>query len=208
MKLLTAPATPFGRKAKMTAAIKGLVDAIEFIDVDTSSGNDPAILRANPLGKIPVLILDDQTSIFDSKVICEYLDYLGPNPPLIPTSGPERWQCLTRAAAADGVMEASVLIVYESRFRPEEHRLATWVDRQQAKIDTGLQFFENQLASAPASDFASGMQPDYADVCLACALGYLDIRAGGTWRPANPKLASWLGDFASNVPAFAASAPR
>lgn len=208
MKLLTAPATPFGRKAKMTAAIKGLVDAIEFVDVDTSSGNDPAILRANPLGKIPVLILDDQTSIFDSKVICEYLDCLRPTPKLIPASGPERWQCLTRAAAADGVMEASVLIVYESRFRPEECRLASWVARQQAKIDTGLEYFEKQFASEPATTFANGKSPDYADVCLACALGYLDLRAGGNWRPANPKLVAWLSDFADHVPAFSATVPR
>ncbi len=208
MKLLTAPATPFGRKAKMTAAIKGLLDAIAFIDVDTSSGNDPEIARVNPLGKIPVLILDDGTSIFDSKVICEYLDSLTADPRLIPASGPQRWDCLTKASAADGIMEAAVLIVYESRFRPEEHRLSSWVARQQSKIDAGLRSFEDRLARSSQSAFAKGDTPDYADVCLACALGYLDLRAGGEWRSANPKLVAWLESFAEHVPGFAASAPR
>ncbi len=207
MKLLTAPGTPFGRKAKMTAAIKGLLEAIEFIDVDTSSGNDPEISRANPLGKIPVLILDDGTSIFDSKVICEYLDCLTPEARLIPASGPQRWDCLTQASAADGIMEAAVLIIYESRFRPEEHRLASWVARQQTKIDAGLKSFEDRLASSSQREFAASAGPDYADVCLACALGYLDLRTGGTWRPAHPRIVTWLESFAENVPGFAASAP-
>lgn len=199
MKLLSAPASPFGRKAKMTALIKGLAARLAIETVDTLQAN-PRLAAENPLSKIPVLILDDGTQLYDSRVVCEYLDSLAATPRLIPAAGLDRFRCLTRAALADGLMEAAVLIVYEGRFRPEDKRVPSWLARQQAKIDGGLDHLE---ASLPAW----GGEPDYADVALACALGYLDFRLGGSWRPGRPRLVAWLDAFAGSVPAFDATRP-
>jgi len=204
MKLLTAPPSPFGRKVKLVAHIKGLIDDIEVVPADTMSDPDGSLAAANPLGKIPVLLLEDGTAIFDSKVICEYLDAQSEEPVLFPRCGPERWTCLTRAAAADGVMEAAVLIVYEARFRPAEMRVASWVDRQREKIDRGLASFE--AAARTGAD--RNAVHDYAAVTLACCLQYLDLRLGGdAWRPRCPSLVSWLDGFAAEVPGFAKTAP-
>lgn len=120
MKLLSAQASPYGRKVKITAALKGVADQIETKAVDTLPLVNEELRRENPLSKIPVLILEDGTQIFDSHVICEYLDSLTPEPRLFPPSGPERFRTLTLAALADGILDAALLLVYEKRFRPED----------------------------------------------------------------------------------------
>jgi glutathione S-transferase len=199
MKLLSALPSPFGRKVKMTARLKGLDGSIAVELVDTSKPN-PALAAQNPLAKIPVLILDDGTQIYDSHVICEYLDSLAPAPRLFPSGGLERYRMLTRAALADGLLDAAILIVYESRFRPEAQRVQGWLDRQHAKIDGGL----DHLEAAPPVWTGT---PDYADVTLACALGYLDLRLEGAWRARCPRLVAWLDAFARDVPAFEATRP-
>ena len=200
MQLLSSPLSPYGRKVRLAAAIKGLHDAIETVAVDTNPGDSIEINSANPLGKIPILIVAD-LQIFDSHVICEYLDSLTPAPVLFPKSGPERWKTLVLASLADGILDAALLLVYEKRFRPEERWHAPWQQRQQAKIDRAL----DHLEKGPP---AWGASPDYGHLTLAAALGYLDFRHEGKWRAAHPQLISWLDRFAKAVPAFEATRPK
>ena len=199
MRLYSAPASPFVRKVAMTARIKGLLDQIDVIHADTRSAN-PVLASANPLSKIPALVLADGTALYDSCVICEYLDSLAPQPLLFPASGMARFTGLTRAALADGIMEAGVLMVYEQRFRPADKWVPEWIARQQAKVDAGLAHLE---ATLPA--FMG--QPDYSLIAVACALGYLDLRFGLTWRATHPRLKAWLAAFSAAVPAFDATQP-
>ncbi|MCB1547501.1 MAG: glutathione S-transferase [Hyphomicrobiaceae bacterium] len=196
MQLLFSPSSPFVRKVLLVAAVKGLSDKLKERKTDTTS-NDPELARVNPLGKIPALALDDGTTIYDSQVICEYLDSLAPSPKLFP-DGAARWPALTLGALADGILEAALLMVYEGRYRPEGMRVQAWVDRQQSKIDRALAYLEAK--GAPAGI-------DYGTITLACALGYLDFRHGGKWRAGHPKLVAWLDAFAAKVPAFDASKP-
>jgi glutathione S-transferase len=199
MKLLSSPASPFGRKVVMTIAIKNLADMVEVLGVDATKG-DASLNAANPLGRIPALITDGGEAIHDSHVICEYLDTIGTGPVLVPRSGAERWRTLTLASLADGLIEQALLQVYEGRYRPENMRVQAWIDRLQSKIDRTLAHLE---AAPPSWD----AHPDYAHLTLAAALGYMDFRHAGRWRAAHPRMVAWLDRFAAAVPAFAASAP-
>ncbi|HWB45399.1 MAG TPA: glutathione S-transferase [Hyphomicrobiaceae bacterium] len=201
MKLLHSPLSPYVRKVKMTAIMKGLMDKIEIVPADTMVLNNPEINRVNPLAKIPALITEDGTAVFDSHVICEYLDGLAPSPVLFPREARERIKTLTLASLADGILDAALLLVYEKRFRPEEKWHAPWQERQQTKIDEAL----NYLEKAPP---AWGASPDYGHLTLAAALGYLDFRHDGKWRAGHPKLVAWLDKFAKAVPAFEATRPQ
>lgn len=199
MKLLAAGPSPYVRKARMTAQIKGLGARVELVSRDAA---DLAELRArNPLAKIPVLFTDDGAVIYDSHVICEYLDSLAPNPVLFPRDGAARWRTLTLAALGDGMLDAALLLVYEGRYRSQEMRVQTWVDMQQAKIDTALDVLE----SAPPS---WNGHPDYGHLSVAAALGYLDFRLAGRWRDKHPGMVAWLARFASAVPAFGDTTPQ
>ena len=199
MQLLASPLSPYARKVRLVAAIKGLGDRVTMVPADTNPGDSVAINTANPLGKIPVLIVEG-LHIFGSHVICEYLDSLAPAPMLFPKVGPARWDTLVRASLADGVLEAALLLVYEQRFRPEDKWHAPWQQRQQAKIDRALDSLERRPPATPAV-------PDYGDVTLACALGYLDFRHAGVWRGPHPRLVAWLDAFAATTPAFAETRP-
>ena len=200
MKLLTAPASPFGRKVKMCAIMKGVLPQIEILLPDIGAPFHEALRRENPLSKVPVLIREDGSPLYDSPVICEYLDSLAPEPRLIPPAGPERFRTLTLAALGDGIADAAVLIIYEKRFRPPEMWVQTWVDRQQLKVDSGL----DDLEAAPP---AWGAHPDYGHIAIASVLGYLDFRLEGKWRAGRPRLVAWLDKFAAEVPAWAESRP-
>lgn len=193
--LRSSPASPFGRKVKMAALELGLMDRIEIVPADT---NDPAeaLRQQNPLGKIPTLVLEDGTALFDSRVIVDYLDHLSSGK-LIP-AGEARFTQLRLQALADGICDAALLKVYEGRFRPEESRNANWVAHQDGKVARGLEALE---AAPPA--FAD--RPHIGEIALACALGYLDLRFEGKWQADHPKLVAWLGDFAARVPAFEAT---
>ncbi len=193
MILRSSPPSPFGRKVKLAAAVLGLTDQIKIDVTDTS---DPGLKRQNPLGKIPTLVLDDGFCLYDSAVICEYLDSLKGGA-LFP-SGAARWPALRLAALAGGLMEAALLLVYEKRIRPEGTWNAQWIEMQQQKIDAGLDHLEQAQGKL-------GAKPDIGEIGLACALGYLDLRHQGKWRAAHPKLVAWLDDFAAKVPAFEAT---
>ena len=201
LKLLSNPLSPYGRKVKMALLMKGLAKEIEIVAVDTNPGDNVEINSTNPLGKIPALMVDGKAPIFDSHVICEYLDSLSAAPVLFPKSGPERWKTLVLASLADGILDAALLLVYEKRFRPAEKWHAPWQQRQQAKIDRAIDALEK---SPPAW----GASPDYGHLTLAAALGYLDFRHEGKWRAGHPQLVAWLDRFAKEVPAFEATRPK
>ncbi len=200
MKLLSSPLSPYGRKVKVAARMKGVLDQIKIEQTDTNSPDNKALRKENPLSKIPVLILPNGTQLYDSHVICEYLDSLKPSPKLFPASGAERFNTLTLGALGDGVLDAALLLVYERRFRPEDKWVAAWIDRQQAKIDDALDHLETNPP-------LWGVGPDYGHLTIACALGYLDFRHEGKWRVKHPKLVRWLDQFVSAVPAFAETKP-
>lgn len=191
--LRSSPASPFGRKVKIAAHLLGLMDRIEITAADTTDPAEP-LRQQNPLGKIPTLVLPDGTTLFDSRVIMEYLDHLAGGSKLFP-QGEERFFQLRLQALADGLMDAALIQVYEVRFRPEDGRNAAWVAHHAGKASRALLALE---LAPPAFD---GM-PRIGEITLACALGYLDLRFEGKWRSEHPKLVAWLDDFAARVPAF------
>ena len=195
MKLTASKASPFVRKVVLTIALKGLQDQVEPADDD-----DRVIRGQNPLHKIPTLLLNDGTIVQDSHVICEYLDALNPQPRLFPEDVKQRVRALTLASLGDGIMEAALMVMFESRFRPADNWVQTWVDRQQKKVDDGVHWLENNILTINAT-------PDYGHLTIACALGYLDFRQQGAWRKGHPKLIAWLDDFARRVPAFGETIP-
>jgi glutathione S-transferase len=199
MKLFYSPASPFVRKVLLVAEMRGLDSKIDKVKTDATKG-DADLNRANPLGKLPCLTANGE-AIHDSHVICEYLDSIGTSgTPLFPPNGPARWRTLTLAALADGILDAALIAVYERRYRPENMVVQSWLDRQWGKINSAL----GDLEKAPPAWNGS---PDYGHITLACALGYLDFRHGGTWRASHPNLVAWLDRFSSAVPAFKATTP-
>jgi glutathione S-transferase len=198
MQLRSSPASPFGRKVKIAAHYLGLFDRVTVVPADTNDPQD-SLRQQNPLGKIPVLLLDEGTALYDSRVILDYLDFLAGGGRIIP-AGPARYDVLTRQALADGIMDASLLRVYEGRFREAEHHSARWLEVQTGKVERGLASFEKRAgAFDPALDAGS--------IALACALGYLDLRFAGAWRQDYPGLLAWLTEFEAQVPSFASTRP-
>ena len=193
MKLRSAGPSPFGRKVRIAAAALGLAGDITVENTDTMDEDD-SIRRQNPLGKIPALILDDGRVLYDSRVIVEYLDAITGGGRLLPADLDARMEALRLAALADGVMDAAILISYESRYRPDQDPYEPWVAHQRGKIERGLAALE---AEPPAIDPLT-----VAPISLACALGYLEFRKQVDWRQGNPGLIQWLDDFAAAVPAF------
>ena len=199
MILRFSPASPFVRKVRIAAAILGLERDIKNEPADTLDPSD-SVRRQNPLGKIPSLILDDGTVLYDSRVIIEYLDYRAGGGRIIPTAPPARFAALTQQALCDGILDAGVLRVYEGRFRPAEHHVAKWIEHQTGKMTRALAVLE---ADPPGL----GSPPHVGQITAACALGYLDFRFEGTWRRDHPRLVAWLDRFAAAVPAFAETRP-
>jgi glutathione S-transferase len=198
MILRSSSASPFVRKIRIAAAVLGFSDRIEIEPADTSDPADSVRLQ-NPIGKIPTLLLDDGRSLYDSAVILEYFDWLAGGGKLIPT-GAERFDVLTRAALADGVIDAAILRVYEQRWRDAATHSPRWLEHQTGKINRGLAALE----AAPPDP----AKVDVASIGLACALGYLDLRFAAAWRKERPKLVPWLDAFSAAVPAFEATRHR
>ena len=193
--LRSSPASPFGRKVKIAAIELGLMDRIEVVAADTTDPSE-VLRQQNPLGKIPTLVLEDGMVLFDSRVIVEYLDHLAGGK-LLPSDG-ARFAQLRLQALADGICDAALLQVYEARFRPEDTRNADWLAHQDGKVARGLAALEAAPPLFPGN-------PRTGEIALACTLGYLDLRFGGAWRAAHPKLVAWLDGFAARVPAFEAT---
>ena len=192
MKLYVSPTSPAVRKVRIGAAMLGLANEIECVPADFMKLDD-SLYAHNPLGKIPVLILDDGLVLQDSSVILEFLDHRVGGGRLLPPPGERRWRVLADQALADGMLDAIVLQIYEVRFRPEARREPSWVERQAGKMDRALDAFERRRPEGPRS---------VADVALASALGFLDLRMEGRWRVGRSELVAWLDTFAAEVPSF------
>ncbi len=189
MKLYHNPASPFVRKVRVLLAETG--QQVELVDVFiTPTAPGDQVPAANPLGKIPALERDSGATLYDSRVICRYLDDLAGGR-LYPEA-PRLWETLTLEATADGIMDAAVLMVYEGRVRPEEKQYDGWVEAQWLKVIRGLDALEARWLSHLAGPL------DAAHIGVGCALAYLDFRhEGRDWRSAHPGLASWYETFAA-----------
>lgn len=202
MKLLHAPTSPFVRKVMAVAIETGLDDRIE-IEFNAASPlqRDPVLTGSNPLGKIPALVLDDGTVLFDSPVICEYLAHLAGDTTIFPVPGPARWTALTLQALGDGLLDAAIANRYETLMRPEDKRWQGWTEAQIAKVQGALDEIEK---IAPTL----GSEPTIGTITIGCALGYLDFRyADLGWRDGRPNAAAWFEAFDAR-PAMAQTRPR
>ncbi len=197
MILRSSASSPFVRKVRIAIRVLGLENEVEETPVALDDPSD-TLRTQNPLGKIPALILEDGTCYYDSRVIVEYLDSLAGGDRLIPRESKARFDALRLQALCDGMFDASVLMVYEGRYRPPEMRVAAWIERQADKVARGLAARE---AAPPGID----PTPHVGQITLACVLGYRDLRFGLDWRNDHPRLHAWHDRFASQVPAFAAT---
>jgi len=181
----------------------GLAGLIET--VPTSPSDDEASLaRDNPLGKVPALITDDGAVLYDSRVICEYLDSLHDGPCVLPAAGAARWTALRRQALADGILDATILRRYEE-MRPAARQHAEWIERQKRKAGRGLDALEAEAGAGTLLDPAGSLS--IGDIAIACALGYLDLRYGSDdWRNGRPALAAWYAKVAKR-PSMTVTAP-
>jgi glutathione S-transferase len=198
MKLRYSPTSPYVRKVLVAAIETGLDKRIELV---TTSTTDPAsgLINDNPLGKVPALQLDDGSSLYDSPVICEYLDGLHNGPKLLPPSGPQRWTALRRQALADGFMDAAVLRRGEF-MRPDGEKSPAFLALQRQKMASAADALEKEAASF-------GTALDIGLISIACALGYADFRhAADEWRKSRPALAKWYEGFAKR-PSIQRTAP-
>ena len=199
LTIRTSFGSPFGRKVRIAVSVLGLDGKIRVEPASTQDDADP-LRQQNPLGKIPVLQLDDGSWLYDSPVILEYLDTLAGGGRIIPKDTKARFEALRLEALADGILDASILQVYEGRYRAPEKHEPKWLDLQAGKVARGLAALE---AAPPQLD----TPPHVGQITVACVLGYRDFRFEGSWRKGHPRLVTWLGAFAAGVPAFAATAP-
>jgi glutathione S-transferase len=202
MKLHYNVASPYVRKVMAVAIETGQAGRLEPVTrTVTPVQPDADLARDNPLGKVPCLVTDDGAALFDSRVICEYLDGLHGGPKMFPPGGPARWTALRRQAQGDGILDAAVLTRYETFLRPEERRWPEWIEGQKQKFRRALDGLEAETA-------AFGETIDIGTISIGCALGYLDFRYGDeNWRATRPQLAAWFERF-SERPSMARTAPQ
>jgi len=193
MKIFFSPSSPFVRKCMVVAHELGIAERIEKLP--SAAGpvkRDATILPKNPLGQVPTFLCDDGQALFDSRVICEYLD-AAHGGRLFPASGAERWARLTELSLADGMTAAALLARYENVLRPEPLRWAEWTGGQLDKVRTGLEWLETA-----APDF--GARVDIGTIAFGCALGYVDFRFPELdWRAAAPNSAKWFDAFSQRA---------
>lgn len=200
MKLRYSPASPYVRKVMIVAHEGGLADRIEKVatSVVPVKANDE-LKAENPLVKLPSLTTDDGETLFDSPVICEYLDSLHKATKMFPAAGPARWKALRRQALGDGILDAAILTRYETGVRPKELQWGEWVEGQMRKVRGALDALEHENLNGPF---------DIGTLTIACALGYLDFRfPQEEWRKTRPKLAAWFAEIA-NRPSMKATMPQ
>jgi glutathione S-transferase len=201
MILRSSPASPFGRKVTIAISLLGFDREVKVEAADTADVNDN-VRQQNPLGKIPVLIAEDGTAYYDSRVILDYLDDRAGGGKILPRDSKARLAALRLQSLCDGILDASILLVYEGRWRPAEHRVEKWVEHQTGKVTRGLKVLE---AAPPELDADPKALPHVGQIALACVLGYGDLRFEGKWRADHPRLVAWLDKFAARIPAFAAT---
>ena len=202
MRARVNAASPFARKVRIVLRERGLVGQVEEVETAVSPVAPNADLaRSNPLVKIPALILDDGTTLFDSRVVCEYLDTLGTATQLFPTAGIERFNALRLQSLCDGILDAAVITRYETAVRPEALRWKEWIAGQRTKIDGGVDALEHEQPSWGAK-FGIGQ------IGAACVLGYLDFRFPDIgWRSSHLRLAAWFEEV-SRRPSVRDTTPK
>ena len=199
MKLRYSPASPYVRKVTVVAHETGLIDRIEIVPTNVWA-SDTDIGRDNPLGKVPALTTDGGEVLFDSPVICEYLDSIHDGAKLYPPSGGARWTALRRMALADGILDAGVLRRLES-LRKEPERSPAWIERQRTAVERGLDALEEEAS-------ALGAGVTIGHVAIGCALGWFDFRfPADNWRHRRPALAAWYATFAAR-PSMIRTVPK
>ena len=196
MKIYYSGTSPYVRKVMVCAILRGLDGRLE--KQPSNPHASPADLLAdNPLSRVPALVADDGMALFDSPVICEYLDSIGDAPALFPPAGPARWRALKLQAMGDGILDAAVPCRGELA-KPKETARDGLIARYKAAMARTVDALEADLP---------GTGVDIGTIAVACALGYLDFRYGSEpWRPGHPKLTAWYEAFALN-PAIGATAP-
>lgn len=191
MKLFFSPQSPYVRKVMIVAHELGCLSGIETVPTAAHPvQRNAALIAANPLGQIPVLELADGRVIYDSRVICDYLNETCGGA-IVPATGPMRWRALTEQALGDGMLAAALLARYETAARPPERQWPAWLEGQLDKAVTSLNAIERD-----ASSFAERV--DIGTITIACALGYLDLRFPDfSWRTRFPRVAEWETRFAA-----------
>lgn len=201
MKLIGSLTSPYVRKVRVVLAEKKIEYEFELDSPWSPESNVPNI---NPLGKIPVLVLDEETTLFDSRVISEYLDNVAPNNKLMPAPNRERTEVKRWEALADGICDAAALIFLEKK-RPTERQDADWIIRQESKLIRGLDYMAEQLGEHA---WCMGNHFSLADIATGCALGYLAFRFPEIdWSVKHPNLAR-LYDKLMQRQAFADTIPK
>jgi glutathione S-transferase len=202
MQLLYGTISPYVRKVMIAAIETDLRDQLELITFPPLSPTRPldAIIKHNPTGKIPTLILDDGTAIFDSRVICEYFDHISSASKLYPLPGPDRWRALTMLNTADGLLEAGITVRFEIGVRPEDKRSEEWIQGHLTKVRNCLDALEREWRS-------NGDQFAIGEISVVCALGWLDFRMPEQdWRSTCRKLAAWY-EATAERPSVVATKP-
>jgi glutathione S-transferase len=202
MKLIGSPTSPYVRKVRVVMAEKKL----DFQLLNEDPWHADVVLKSNPLGKVPCLVMEGGEAVFDSRVIVEYLDTLSPVGKLIPPSGRERIEVRTWEALGDGLLDAAILARLEATWagRTPEQRSQAWIDRQMSRVETTLKAMSQGLGEKP---WCHGNSFTLADIAVGCALGYLDFRFGHiAWREMYPNLHK-LHDKLAARPSFIDSAP-
>lgn len=191
MKLWYAKPSPFVRKVLILAHERALIDKIELLNAVVNVVQpDQGVITANPTGKIPALVLEDETVLFDSRVICAYLDSIHDGKKLMPRSGAKRFKIMTLEALGDAINDAAVANRYETFLRPEEYRWDKWSEGQMFKITNSLDQIEQKWLKS------LGRVPNMGSISVACALGYLDFRYKDlNWRNGRKGLARWFKRF-------------
>ncbi len=205
IRLIGAVTSPYVRKVRVVLAEKKL--DYRFVPENVWA-DDTQIAAANPLGKVPCLVMDGQDAIFDSRVIVEYLDTLSPVGKLIPASGRQRVEVKTWEALADGLLDASVLARLERTWpgRTDEQRSPAWIERQMRKVDDALAAMSAGLGDKPWC--SAGVHLTLADIAVGCALGYLDFRFPELdWRARHANLARLLDERLMQRASFAETVP-
>ncbi len=200
MKLYFSGASPYVRKVMVSAIETGLDKKIEQTPTTVVPVKINAELaRDNPLMKVPTLVTDGGEALFDSRVICEYLDSLHDGRKLIPASGGERWRALRQQALGDGILDAGIITRYELAIRPQEKQWSDWIAGQSKKITQGLDLAETENLGGPIN---------LGQIAIACAIGWLEFRKPiGDIRAGRPKLFKWYDEFAKR-PSMQATAPK
>lgn len=201
MKLIGSHTSPYARKVRIVLAEK----KIEYdFEIDSPWLEDSKVPNINPLGKIPVLLLDDHTPLFDSRVIVEYIDNVTPNNKLFPAPNRERIEVKRWEAVADGICDAAASAFLEAK-RPKKEQSATWIARQREKVARSLEFMAEELGEKP---FCMGTHFSMADIASVTALGYLVFRFPDiNWQENHPNLAKLYAKLMQR-PSFADSVPH